>query len=591
MAEVHVACHRGEGDFVRVVAIKRMHAHLADDKSFVDMFLDEARLAASIDSPHVVKTMDVGRASDGSLYLVMELVVGVTLAELLADTVRAGTLVPVPVAVEIVAQAAEGLHEAHEAKSPTGEPLEIIHRDVSPQNVLIGQDGRVRMTDFGVARALHRRTSTVAGEVKGKFAYFSPEQALAGALDRRSDVFALGIVAWESVRAANLFKSHGKVEIIEQIRTKPIPRLDEVRHDVPAAVADAIARALERDPNLRFSTALDFAAALRSACASRPSDVASYVEAVSIARIDRLETKVKDELAKHLERTADPLAATQRERPRDLAREEPAAKSDAASSPSGGAKPALSSAPKAFDEVPNERARPAKRFPWSAAVFLAGFALVSAASIALVLYLVPTEEAATVETATPAAALDAGSSARCDREHRRECEALCGTGDEEACYYHAEAVADGTRGLRKDVAAGIELLRQSCARGWGRSCMHASTLFRREEENAGRTGWEAEYARLVTRGCDLGFGSSCRRLARALETGDAMPVRAEEAFRAAQRGCTLEDNYSCRMLADYYERGFGTEVDPERATEALATACSRFDKIACRVLRPQAPAQ
>src|SRR5262249_11675307 len=153
MAEVFVARLRGEGGFQKLVALKRMLRHLARDDAFVRMFLDEGSLAAEISSPHVVPTLDLGRATDGGLYLVMDLVVGATLSTLVKRASRENKGLPPAIAAEIVAQAATGLHAAHEAVGSNGAELHIVHRDVSPQNILVGADGRVRISDFGVAFA------------------------------------------------------------------------------------------------------------------------------------------------------------------------------------------------------------------------------------------------------------------------------------------------------------------------------------------------------------------------------------------------------------------------------------------------------
>ena len=176
MAEVYAARVVGEGGFEKLVAVKRMLPTLAEDEEFVQMFLDEARVAANISNAHVVQTLDLGRDSTGALYIVMDLVVGVTLSRILKEAAKVRRAIPVDMAVELLAQAASGLHAAHDATTPVGEPLHIIHRDVSPQNILVGVDGRVRITDFGVARAVARATQTQAGRIKGKFAYCSPEQ-------------------------------------------------------------------------------------------------------------------------------------------------------------------------------------------------------------------------------------------------------------------------------------------------------------------------------------------------------------------------------------------------------------------------------
>ena len=259
MAEVYAARVSGEAGFQKLVAVKRMLPTLADDEEFVTMFLDEARVAAHIESPHVVTTHDLGRAEDGSLYIAMELVVGVTLSRILRTYARRNAWVPVPVAVELLKQAAQGLQDAHDATTPVGAPLQIVHRDVSPQNILTGIDGRVRLTDFGVARAVLRMTHTVGGRVKGKFAYASPEQLAAKDVDRRSDVFSLGVVAWELFTGQRLFLGEHPMETIDRVRSMPIPAVHLVRSDIPLPISAAIARALDRDIEKRTTSARDFA--------------------------------------------------------------------------------------------------------------------------------------------------------------------------------------------------------------------------------------------------------------------------------------------------------------------------------------------
>jgi serine/threonine-protein kinase len=263
MAEVFAARMVGEGGFEKPVAVKRMLPTLAEDERFVQMFLDEGRLAAHIASPHVVQTLDLGRAEDDSLYLVMELVVGVSLSALIRAVLKNRLPFPAPVAVDILAQAAEGLHDAHEARTMYGQPLQIVHRDVSPQNILVDVTGRVRITDFGVARALERATHTQSGEVKGKIGYFAPEQVRGGAIDRRTDVFALGIVAWETLAGKRLFSGDNPAQTLDMVMNMPVPRLDALRPDVSKELADAVERALVRDPAGRTASAGDFADELR----------------------------------------------------------------------------------------------------------------------------------------------------------------------------------------------------------------------------------------------------------------------------------------------------------------------------------------
>jgi len=258
MAEVYAARALGEAGFQKLVALKRMKPELAEDPRFVTMFLDEGRMAANISSPNVVATLDLGRAEDNSLFLVMELVTGVSLAALLGELTSRQKRIPVPIAVEIIAQAANGLHDAHEALAPTGEPLGIVHRDCSPHNVLVDIGGQVKITDFGIAKALERQTQSHAGEMKGKLSYLSPEQARGNPVDRRADVFILGVVAWELIAQRRCFDAKSTVEVLHKVVAMPIPRLTEMRDDVPENVADAIVQALERDPEERFQTTRAF---------------------------------------------------------------------------------------------------------------------------------------------------------------------------------------------------------------------------------------------------------------------------------------------------------------------------------------------
>lgn len=299
MAEVFAARREGAGGFERLFAIKRMVPHLAENEAFVRMFLDEARVAVHVDSPHVVATHDLGRTDDGALYIALELVVGVTLAELVADAERRDAPLPLDVALEVLAQAADGLHDAHEAKTPDGRPLSIVHRDVSPQNVLVGVDGRAKVSDFGVATAaVDRFAYTEPGQRKGKWSYFSPEQSRAGKLDRRSDVFALGVVAWEAIAGRRLFTGPTPAEVIIALRTAPIPPLEALRPDLPAAAAAAIARALERDVDRRLPTAAALAAGLRAGAreaglAAGPARVAAYLEAARLPRVESLRARLR----------------------------------------------------------------------------------------------------------------------------------------------------------------------------------------------------------------------------------------------------------------------------------------------------------
>lgn len=281
MAEVFVGRLRGAGGFEKPVAIKRMLPSLAEETRFVDMFLDEARIAAMITSPNVVPTLDVDTDDEGAPYIVMELVVGASLSQLQRGMTRQQLEVPIPVAVEVIAQAAQGLHDAHEATRPSGERLELVHRDVSPQNILVGVDGRARIMDFGIARALERVTQTSTGEVKGKLAYFSPEQASAAVLDGRSDVFALGIVAWELLVGKRLFQRDSPSQTLFAVLESEIPAPHTLRAQIPESVSLVVMRALQRDVEKRWPSAAAFAQALRAAGVPMvsPPEVGAWVSA------------------------------------------------------------------------------------------------------------------------------------------------------------------------------------------------------------------------------------------------------------------------------------------------------------------------
>ncbi len=290
MAEVYAARLIGHAGFERAVALKRMRAEIAEDERFVQMFVDEARIASHIVSPHVVQTLDFGAAEDNSLYIVMGLVRGPSLSSLLKAAAREKTKLPIPVVIEIIRQTALGLHHAHETRSQDGLPLNIIHRDVSPQNILVGVDGRVRITDFGVAKALYRKSKTSTGEIKGKIAYVSPEQLRAKDLDRRTDIFSLGIVLWEALVGKRLFESGNPAATIAAILEQQVESPTKLRGEIPVAVSEVVKCALERDPDSRFGTMLEFANALGAAAETRFADqkLAEWIRENATAEIRQL---------------------------------------------------------------------------------------------------------------------------------------------------------------------------------------------------------------------------------------------------------------------------------------------------------------
>jgi serine/threonine protein kinase len=260
MATVYVGRKRGVAGFERLVAIKCCHPHLRDDEEFSSMFLDEARLAASIRHPNVVGTLDV---SDGELlYLVMEYVEGFSLGNLVRKAAKGNTRIPPGVAVQIMIDTLTGLHAAHELRDGDGQFLNLVHRDVSPQNILVGVHGVARITDFGIAFAAARSTVTQEGRIKGKFSYLSPEQAKGQSITRRMDIFSAGTVLWESLTGRTLFRRADDAATIVAVLNEPISPPSSIVPGLSPALDEVVLRALERDPEARYQTAADFAEAL-----------------------------------------------------------------------------------------------------------------------------------------------------------------------------------------------------------------------------------------------------------------------------------------------------------------------------------------
>lgn len=259
MATVHVGRLRGPAGFLRNVAIKRLHPQYAKDAEFVTMFMHEAQLSARISHPNVLPTLDVVAGGD-ELYLVMDYVHGDSLARLL----RAGPLEPA-IASGIMVQVLLGLHAAHEARDDDGTPLAIVHRDVSPHNILVDEHGVARIVDFGIAKAVSSVGSTDAGKVKGKLAYLSPEQLEGAPQDRRVDVFATGIVLYESLTAQRLFGGGEAATVVARLMQWDAPA--SAFAQVPEPFRDVLRRALARRPEDRFANAREMAVAIQAAVA------------------------------------------------------------------------------------------------------------------------------------------------------------------------------------------------------------------------------------------------------------------------------------------------------------------------------------
>ena len=258
MATVHLGRLLGPVGFSRTVAIKRLHPQYAKDPHFVAMFLDEARLAARIRHPNVVSTLDVV-ATEGELFLVMEYIHGESLSGLIKCARHRAERIPPPMAACIMTGMLNGLHAAHQARSERGELLGIVHRDVSPQNVLVGVDGVPRVLDFGVAKAVGRLQSTNDGQLKGKFSYMAPEQIEGGEGGPPTDVFAAGLVMWETLVGRRPIQAGTEVERMYQIIRGELPRMRSVVPSLPEELDRIVMKALSKDASDRYPTALAMA--------------------------------------------------------------------------------------------------------------------------------------------------------------------------------------------------------------------------------------------------------------------------------------------------------------------------------------------
>jgi serine/threonine-protein kinase len=296
MAVVYLARALDGRAVAPLVAIKRPHKHLVTDKNFLAMLLDEARLASSIDHPNVVRVREL-RFDEGEAAIVMDYVEGASLSELMKELTVVKRAFDPKIALRMVKDSLAGLHAAHELADPSGKPLGIVHRDVSPHNILVGSDGKSRLTDFGIAQAAGRFQSTKTQEVKGKLAYLAPERVDKRRMcTRQSDVFSMGIVLWECIAGRRLFRGEEAVDTLQEVMHLPIPRLRQLGCDISGPLDDAIARSLSRDLEHRYATALEFATALEEASgptAIAPHEhVARMLEATHGARMTERQAEV-----------------------------------------------------------------------------------------------------------------------------------------------------------------------------------------------------------------------------------------------------------------------------------------------------------
>ena len=281
-AEIYLARIDGEAGFEKYVVVKCLLDHLADESEYVKMFLDEARLGAQLDHSNIVQTLELGE-HEGRYFMAMEYLAGMSLAQLARKTNQrvAGGRLPIELVLAMAAQTCAGLHYAHRKPTANGTPLNLVHRDISPQNLVVSFEGILKIVDFGIAKADFRDTKTQSGTIKGKFAYMSPEQCLAKKVDFRTDIFALGVILHELLTARRLFKRTTTYETYEAIIKGKVPKPSEVNPDLDGEIDRVVMKALEYRKEDRYESAEALGQALLSLLHKRgkhvnASDIATY---------------------------------------------------------------------------------------------------------------------------------------------------------------------------------------------------------------------------------------------------------------------------------------------------------------------------
>jgi serine/threonine protein kinase len=315
MAEVFKAKRTGVEGFEKIVAVKRILPHLGDNKEFLDMFVDEAKMVAGLTHPNIVQIFDLG-GIEKSYYIAMEFVHGRDLRTIMRRARDKGLRMPLDLSLRVVSQVCSALEYAHRKKDERGRPMEIVHRDVSPQNILISFEGDVKLTDFGIAKAATKASNTDRGALRGKLLYMSPEQAWGRPIDRRSDIFSLGIVLYEMVTETKPFLGAGtEMTILELVRQCVVTAPREVNPRVPEALDRVTMKALARDPDERYQDAGEMQRGLEKILRERPPvtarDLARFLELL-FDRQEREEDGAADERrgleADGAEHAADPMS-------------------------------------------------------------------------------------------------------------------------------------------------------------------------------------------------------------------------------------------------------------------------------------------
>jgi len=294
MAEIHLARQTGIKGFEKLVVVKTILKHLAKQESFLEMFFDEARIAAQLNHPNIIQIFDLGQEGD-DYFMAMEYLEGEDLGYLIRKTLKAGKIMPPQIACKIVIEICKALAYAHGFHDVEGRPLKIVHRDISPHNIVVLFSGPVKLVDFGIAKAESKIHQTRTGTLKGKLSYMSPEQARSLELDSRSDIFAVGIVLWELLCMRRLFKRDTAMAVLSTIVNDPIPSIREVRPGLSKSLDAIVARCLDKDPELRYQNAGELAKALGDEIRNFPEDQPYEDVAAFVGDVlgDRAKTKRK----------------------------------------------------------------------------------------------------------------------------------------------------------------------------------------------------------------------------------------------------------------------------------------------------------
>ena len=285
MAEVYLAKQAGAAGFEKLVCLKRILPHLARDKQFVEMFLNEARLAARLDHPNIVSIFDLGEAN-GNYFIAMEFIDGPSLRAVHKTAEGRGEFLPIPEICKIISMAAGGLQYAHDLSDERGGPLGLVHRDISPDNILVHRNGAAKVVDFGIAKAANSSSQTRTGTLKGKVAYMPPEQLRGEPLDRRTDVFALGVVLYELLAGKRPWEGTSEVALIGKIMTEEPTPLSELRPDAPEGLVAIVDKALAKDRAQRYQSCQELQADLESLVVQlgqslTPARISDFVKAYS----------------------------------------------------------------------------------------------------------------------------------------------------------------------------------------------------------------------------------------------------------------------------------------------------------------------